>query len=166
MTRTLLRRCIDCPTLVRGKPRCVDCQRKRDQAKRARRPDLHNDAHERERRRRVVADHRAIVGDWCPGWERQPAHQSADLTADHVREVARGGKPDGKLVVRCRSCNAARSAHLARRALAALASGVRVHQNSDPASPISAGQTTPCPPNLATHTAGAAGDDDPGPVAA
>jgi hypothetical protein len=58
-----------------------------------------------------------MVGDWCPGWERQPAHLSADLTADHVREVAAGGKPDGKLVVRCRSCNAARSAHLAARIL-------------------------------------------------
>jgi hypothetical protein len=58
-----------------------------------------------------------MVGDWCPGWERQPAHLSADLTADHVREVAKGGSPTGKLVVRCRSCNAARSAHLARRIL-------------------------------------------------
>jgi hypothetical protein len=69
MTRSLLRSCLDCRTLVRGKPRCQDCQRKRDQAKRARRPDLHNDASERRRRARVVADHRAIVGDWCPGWD-------------------------------------------------------------------------------------------------
>jgi hypothetical protein len=64
-----------------------------------------------------VADHRAIVGDWCPGWERHPAHPSADLTADHVKEVGAGGRPDGHLVVRCRSCNAARSAHLAHRIL-------------------------------------------------
>src|SRR5215203_6555287 len=71
----------------------------------------------RSRRRRVVADHRAIVGNWCPGWERRPAHPSADLTADHVKEVAAGGRPDGPLVVRCRSCNAARSAHLNRRIL-------------------------------------------------
>jgi 5-methylcytosine-specific restriction protein A len=113
MTRSLLRRCLDCRNVVRGKPGCADCQRQRDQLKRARRPDLHNDAAERRRRARVVADHRAIVGDWCPGWERRPAHPSADLTADHVKEVARGGKPDGWLVVRCRSCNAARSAHLA-----------------------------------------------------
>ena len=120
MTRTLLRPCIGCGTAVRGKPRCVDCQASKDRAKTARRPDLHNDARERERRRRVVADHRAIVGDWCPGWERRPAHPSADLTADHVREVARGGPPDGRLVVRCRSCNAARSAHLARRVLSRL----------------------------------------------
>jgi 5-methylcytosine-specific restriction enzyme A len=117
MTRSLLRKCMDCPTLVRGRTRCTDCQRDHDRAKAARRPDLHNDAAERRRRARVVADHRAMVGDWCPGWERQPAHLSADLTADHVREVARGGRPDGKLVVRCRSCNAARSAHLALRVL-------------------------------------------------
>jgi 5-methylcytosine-specific restriction enzyme A len=117
MTRSLLRACIGCGRAVRGRTRCTDCQRDHDRAKAQRRPDLHNDARERERRRRVVADHRAMVGDWCPGWERQPAHLSADLTADHVREVAAGGKPDGKLVVRCRSCNAARSAHLAARIL-------------------------------------------------
>jgi hypothetical protein len=120
MSRSLLRPCLDCGRSVRGRTRCVDCQRHQDRAKAARRPDLHNDALERERRRRVVADHRAMVGDWCPGWECQPAHLSADLTADHVREVARGGKPDGRLVVRCRSCNAARSAHLARRVLTAM----------------------------------------------
>jgi hypothetical protein len=117
MTRSLLRPCLGCKRPVRGKPRCTDCQRVKDLAKRARRPDLHNDAAERRRRARVVADHRAIVGDWCPGWERRPAHPAADLTADHVREVARGGRPDGRLVVRCRSCNAARSAHLAHLAL-------------------------------------------------
>jgi 5-methylcytosine-specific restriction enzyme A len=120
MSRSLLRPCRGCGTVVRGRPRCHDCQRAHDRAKAQRRPDLHNDAKERERRRRVVADHRAMVGDWCPGWERQPAHLSADLTADHVREVARGGKPDGHLVVRCRSCNAARSAQLARRVLTAM----------------------------------------------
>jgi 5-methylcytosine-specific restriction enzyme A len=111
MTRTLIRPCLGCKQPVRGKPRCGDCQRVQDQRKRARRPDL-DDARERERRRRVVADHRAIVGDWCPGWERRPAHPSADLTADHVREVAAGGPPDGRLVVRCRACNAARSARI------------------------------------------------------
>jgi 5-methylcytosine-specific restriction protein A len=120
MSRSLLRPCIGCGKAVRGKPRCHDCQRGQDQAKRHRRHDLHNDARERERRRRVVADHRAIVGDWCPGWERRPAHPSADLTADHVKEVAKGGRPDGWLVVRCRSCNAARSAHLAHRILRAM----------------------------------------------
>jgi hypothetical protein len=95
MSRTLTRPCIACGRQVRGKARCRDCQATQDQAKRARRPDLHNDHAERRRRERVVADHRAIVGDWCPGWQGRPAHQSADLTADHVREVARGGPPGG-----------------------------------------------------------------------
>jgi hypothetical protein len=132
----LMRPCLDCKRTVRGKSYCADCQRDQDRRKAARRPDLHNDRAERRRRERVVADHRLIVGDWCPGWERRPAHPSADLTADHVREVARGGRPDGRLVVRCRSCNAARSAHLARRALSALAG-----------SPQTGGLTTRCQPN-------------------
>jgi 5-methylcytosine-specific restriction enzyme A len=117
MTRSLLRACLDCKQAVRGKPRCRDCQARKDRAKAAKRPDLHNDAAERRRRREAVADHRSIVGDWCPGWQGRPAHPSADLTADHVREVAAGGRPDGRLVVRCRGCNAARSAHLIRRFL-------------------------------------------------
>jgi len=123
MTRTLTRPCLDCGKQVRGKPRCRDCATTHERAKRARRPDL-DDHRERERRRRVVADHRALLGDWCPGWARQPAHPSADLTADHVREVAAGGRPHGALVVRCRSCNAARSAHLAHRILT---SGTPLH---------------------------------------
>jgi 5-methylcytosine-specific restriction enzyme A len=155
VTRTLLRNCVGCGRSVRGKSRCADCERDHQRAKRARRPDLHNDAKERERRRRVVADHRAMLGDWCPGWGRQPAHPSADLTADHVKEVAAGGKPIGRLVVRCRSCNAARSAHLARRALSALV--------SDAVSPIRAGQTTRRQPNARLHTDGAV---DQGPAVA
>jgi 5-methylcytosine-specific restriction enzyme A len=144
MSRTLTRPCLNCGKAVRGKPRCSDCKRTTSQAKRARRPDL-DDHHERERRRRVVADHRALLGDWCPGWTGQPAHPSADLTADHVREVAKGGQPDGRLVVRCRSCNSARSAHLAHRILTS-----RTPHHPSPAErPI-------------THREG----DDPGPVAA
>jgi len=148
--RNLVRACLTrgCTNVVRGKPYCHDCQRTRDKVKATRRPDLHNDARERERRRRVVADHRALVGDWCPGWERQPAHQAADLTADHVREVARGGNPYGPLVVRCRSCNAARSAHLAHQALRSLST-------TRPADP------SPAEPPI-THRDG----EDPGPVAA
>jgi hypothetical protein len=99
-----------------------------------------------------------MVGGWCPGWGRQPAHQSADLTADHVREVATGGRPHGKLVVRCRSCNSAKAAAIIARAL-----GVP---------PAGGAQPTPRPPNLATSSAAPVGhactphDDDPGPVAA
>jgi 5-methylcytosine-specific restriction enzyme A len=119
MSRPLLRPCLarGCKNTVRGKPYCTDHQRAKDQAKRLKRPDLHNDSKERERRRRVVADHRAMVGDWCPGWQGRPAHSSADLVADHIREVGAGGSPYGPLVVRCRACNTARSMHIIRRFL-------------------------------------------------
>jgi hypothetical protein len=112
MTRTLLRRCVDCPRSVRGKSRCVDCERTYQRAKRARRPDL-DDAAERKRRARLVADHRARVGDWCPGLDQHPAHPCADLVADHVVEVAAGGPATGPLRVLCRSENSRRSANLA-----------------------------------------------------
>jgi 5-methylcytosine-specific restriction enzyme A len=150
MTRTLNRSCLGCGRSVRGKPRCIDCERDYQRAKRAKRPDLYNDAAERRRRAHAVADWRVMMGDFCPGWAGQPAHPSADLTADHVKEVAAGGKPGGRLVVRCGSCNAARSAHLARRAL------------SSAFPPRGAPQPTPRPPNLATHS----GSDEPPAVVA
>jgi hypothetical protein len=76
-----------------------------DRAKHARRPDMRTYA-ETERRRRLVADHRARVGDWCPGLEDHPAHPSADLVADHVIEVAVAGWRRG----RCWCCAAPRTA--------------------------------------------------------
>jgi 5-methylcytosine-specific restriction enzyme A len=155
MTRTLLRSCLGCGKSVRGRPRCIDCHRDYERAKRAKRPDLYNDAAERRRRAMAVADWRVMMGDFCPGWSGQPAHPSADLTADHVKEVAAGGKPTGRLVVRCRSCNAARSAHLARRVLAQL-SDQRV-------SPIRTAPSTPRPPKSRLHTDSAA---DQGPAVA
>jgi hypothetical protein len=111
MTRTLTRPCLDCGKAVRGKPRCRDCEHVIARVKRARRPDL-DDHHERERRRRLVADHRATVGDWCPGLEDHPAHPSADLVADHVVEVAISGLATGPLRVLCRQENGRRSARI------------------------------------------------------
>jgi hypothetical protein len=131
MSGTLLRRCLDCPRSVRGKSRCTDCDRAYQRAKRARRPDL-DDAAERKRRARLVADHRARVGDWCPGLDQHPAHPCADLVADHVVEVAAGGPATGPLRVLCRSENSRRSA--------ALASGLLV--------PLPG--LTPRPPNFPT----------------
>ena len=64
---------------------------------------------EQQRRKQAVDAHRAIFGDWCPGYEKHGPHQATDLTADHVHAIANGGAPDGRLVVRCRSCNSARS---------------------------------------------------------
>jgi hypothetical protein len=77
-----------------GRTRCIDCQASRGRTKRKRRPDL-DDRAERERRRRLVADHRAQVGDWCPGLGEHPDHPSADLGADHIIEVAAGGPASG-----------------------------------------------------------------------
>jgi hypothetical protein len=117
MTRTLARACLDCGKQVRGKPRCRDCQAKRDQAKATKRPNMRT-YQETERRRRAVADHRATVGDWCPGMEDHPAHPSADLVADHVIEVAVNGLETGPLRVLCRQENGRRSARVLSRMLA------------------------------------------------
>jgi hypothetical protein len=111
MSKTLTRPCLDCGRAVRGKPRCRNCHAKVEQAKRAKRPDL-DDHHERERRRRLVAQHRAEVGDWCPGLEDHPAHPCADLVADHVVEVAVSGLASGPLRVLCRQENGRRSARV------------------------------------------------------
>jgi len=116
MTRTLLRNCLGCGRSVRGKSRCGDCERDHQRAKRQRRPDL-DDAAERKRRARLVADHRATVGDWCPGLDQHPAHPSADLVADHVVEVAAGGLEAGPLRVLCREENGRRSARVLTRVL-------------------------------------------------
>jgi hypothetical protein len=173
---TLLRPCLGCGATVRGKPRCADCQRQRDRAKAARRPDLHNDARERERRRRVVADHRARVGDWCPGLGQHPAHPSADLVADHLVEVAGGGLASGPLRVLCRSENSRRSAWLATglgpTVAAAIASAPKhptlfetVADATD--SPISAGQATPRQPKFQREASSPdSGDGRAGPVVA
>jgi hypothetical protein len=135
MTRTLLRPCLDCGRSVRGRTRCADCHAIHERGKRARRPDLYADHAERERRRKLVASHRATVGDWCPGLGDHPAHPCADLVADHIVEVAAGGPASGPLRVLCRSENSRRSAWLA--------SGLLL-----PAPP-----PTPRPPKFPTHSA-------------
>lgn len=50
--------------------------------------------------RDVIAAHRAMWGDWCPGYGTA-GHVAADLTVDHV--VA--GTTTGGVRVLCRSCN-------------------------------------------------------------
>jgi hypothetical protein len=117
MTRTLARPCLDCGKTVRGKPRCGTCTAAKARAKAAKRPDMRSWT-ETERRRRLVASHRATVGDWCPGLEDHPAHPCADLVADHVVEVAVNGLETGPLRVLCRSENGRRSARVLSRALA------------------------------------------------
>jgi len=107
----------------------------RERAKVARRPERKSYA-ETKRRREAVAAHRAEVGDWCPGVPEfgRPAHPSANLQADHVVEVARGGPEAGPLVVRCAPCNSARSANVRR------------------GSPMATATTPPAKPNSRLHT--------------
>lgn len=111
----LKRSCLGCGQLVRGTSRCKMCTAMREQAKAAKRPERKREAAIRSNRE-LVADHRATIGDWCPGVPElaRPAHPSADLVADHVQEVAAGGDEHGARVVRCRSCNSARSANIRR----------------------------------------------------
>jgi 5-methylcytosine-specific restriction protein A len=137
---TLARACLGCGRLVRGGSRCPRCRAQVERAKSARRPGLKR-YDETKRRREAVADHRARHGDWCPGVPElgRPAHPSADLTADHVHEVRLGGAEAGPLVVRCRPCNSARSANVARTLLARVADQ-RVFPMSDT-------DATPAKPN-------------------
>jgi hypothetical protein len=90
MTRSLLRPCLGCGRTVRGRPRCRDCQHTQDQAKNAKRPGFKTYS-ETQRRACAVAEHRATIGDWCPGVLQlhRPAHPAANLSADHVWEVRR-----------------------------------------------------------------------------
>jgi hypothetical protein len=129
----LRRACLDCGRLGHW-TRCPGCQRRRDQAKSARRPERKTAA-ETRRRRQAVAAHRALLGDWCPGVPElaRPAHPSAKLTADHVVEVAAGGPEHGPLVVRCGPCNSARSANVRRSPMTVAAAPPRnPNSRSDP----------------------------------
>jgi 5-methylcytosine-specific restriction protein A len=146
----LKRPCLDCGKLGRWRRRCPRCQAALDRRKAAARPDLHNDRAERRRRAAAVAAHRLRWGDWCPGYHERPgrpAHPSADLTADHAGMVGRGHPADGPLIVRCRSCNAARAAAIMARELRGSPQGRR--------------PTTPHTSKFPTHTG-----DNPGPVVA
>jgi 5-methylcytosine-specific restriction protein A len=112
---SLKRPCLGCGKLVRGRSRCRLCAGTLERLKAQRRPERKTEASKRSNAE-LVSEHRATVGDWCPGWGPRPAHPSADLVADHVVEVAAGGREDGARVVRCRSCNSARSANIRRAA--------------------------------------------------
>jgi hypothetical protein len=108
---TLRRVCLDCGRMVRGASRCPPCRAEVEHRKATRRPTMRTHT-ETERRRRLVATHRAEVGDWCPGLGQHLAHPCADLVADHVVEVAAGGPEAGPLRVLCRAENSRRSARI------------------------------------------------------
>lgn len=119
MRRARLRVCSEpgCPTLT-PTPRCPDHQSQLERHQRATTPTkVNRDWSEIVRRRAAVEAHRAVHGDWCPGFECAP-HPSSDLTADHVVDQQAGGAADGELQVLCRACNSRK----ARRVQLALAS--------------------------------------------
>lgn len=105
VSRAKLRVCSEpgCPTLG-PRPRCPEHQAQVDRHQRRTTPTKVNRSRDIERRAEAVAAHRAVRGDWCPGFERPP-HASADLTADHRVDQALGGAWDGELDVLCRACN-------------------------------------------------------------
>ncbi|SKF61371.1 Uncharacterised protein [Mycobacteroides abscessus subsp. abscessus] len=91
----------NCPTLIPKAGRCP--------AHRIDSPTTYQRSNpERKRRARAVAEHVARLGWVCPGYG-VPAHESRDLTADHVLAVANGGG-DGALAVLCRPCNSRKGA--------------------------------------------------------
>jgi hypothetical protein len=110
----LKRVCLGCGRLVRGV--CGPCATNRERAKTARRPQRKRNAAIKSNRE-LVADHRATIGDWCPGIppgqpEAHPAHPCADLVADHLLAVALGGSEHGPRRVICRRSNSALGARL------------------------------------------------------
>ncbi|WP_240102715.1 HNH endonuclease [Streptomyces sp. MUM 16J] len=102
------RPCLDCGTLTRNPSRCDTHQA----AWQHRQDQIRGSAHQRgygsqwrKTAAQAVATHRAQYGDWCPGW-RVPAHETSDLTADHIVPKARGGSDEpANCQVLCRSCN-------------------------------------------------------------
>jgi 5-methylcytosine-specific restriction protein A len=107
------RPCLDCQRLTRNPSRCDEHQA----AWQARQDQLRGSASQRGygsawRRTAagVLADHRAVNGDWCPGWH-VPGHVASDLTVDHLVPKARGGSDHlSNLRVLCRSCNSRKHA--------------------------------------------------------
>lgn len=105
------RPCLDCQTLTRNPSRCDSCQIARDQTVNAERGSAtargYGAAWQRIAKA-VLARHRRLHGDMCPGWQR-PAHPATDLTVDHWIPKAKGGTDDPEnLTVLCRSCNSAK----------------------------------------------------------
>jgi 5-methylcytosine-specific restriction protein A len=61
----------------------------------------------------IIAEHRATVGNYCPGYG-VASHASDALTVDHIIPKAAGGSDDrANLAVLCRGCNSRKRDRLA-----------------------------------------------------
>lgn len=98
-----MRRCLDCRQAFEGRgPRCRDCARTHDAARRG----VYDDPAYRKLRARVIRRHVATYGPWCPGYG-VPAHVSHELTLDHAIPLAHGGEglDERNARVLCKTCN-------------------------------------------------------------
>lgn len=106
--------CLNCGVLHRNASRCDACQAAYDQRVNQTRGSATRRGYGtgwQKIRKAVLARHRRIHGEQCPGWGR-PAHPAKDLTVDHVVPKARGGTDaPGNLAVLCRQCNSAKGSN-------------------------------------------------------
>lgn len=65
-----------------------------------------------QRRKAAVEAHKAVHGNWCPGWGVAPHEVGPGnmLTADHTEPRAVTGDEFTPLSVLCRSCNSRKGA--------------------------------------------------------
>jgi 5-methylcytosine-specific restriction protein A len=93
--------CLECGAPTFNASRCSDHQR--SYGRKVRNP-AYDDYRWRRLRKRMLAEHRAQFGDWCPGYGRS-GHATSDLTLDHITPMSQGGALLGPAQVLCRSCN-------------------------------------------------------------
>jgi 5-methylcytosine-specific restriction enzyme A len=103
--------CLSCKKLTTNGSRCPACQAdlmKRVDAKRGSRQQRGYGSVWTKTSAAKLAEHRRILGEICPGWNRSP-HPATDLTTDHITPKSAGGTDDPtNLQILCRACNSAK----------------------------------------------------------
>ena len=102
------RPCLSCQALTRNPSRCDTCQaawQAQHDQQRGSATQRGYDSAWRRTAAQLIANWRAVNGDWCPGYQVE-AHPATNLTVDHIVPKARGGTNDPEnLRVLCRPCN-------------------------------------------------------------
>lgn len=105
------RPCLDCGHLHLNLSRCLACQSRYERVRDGMRGSASARGYGYRWRRlaaKILAEHRAVYGDVCPGWMREP-HQADVLSVDHVVPRSVGGTDErSNLQVLCRVCNSAK----------------------------------------------------------